>query len=100
MLLTRNNSGLHSKQPSALDTSPQQQQQQLGRQYQPQEGTLVVGIHHYSGSWMDWDLKARQQQQQQFDEEVSSSSRTFGAVLLQLFYYRRHFPMQRQAPVT
>jgi hypothetical protein len=68
MLLTRNSSRRStagSQQPPPL--RPQQQQGS-----EPQ-GSAVVGIHHYSGSWMDWDASSSQTEEQQLNREVRCS---------------------------
>ncbi|KAF6260002.1 hypothetical protein COO60DRAFT_938978 [Scenedesmus sp. NREL 46B-D3] len=54
---------------SATFAGRQQQQQQ--EQQSELRGSLVVGIHHYSGSWMDWDLSSKQHTEQQLQQETS-----------------------------
>jgi hypothetical protein len=68
MLLTRN-----ATHHNSAGRRQQQQQQPLRQQQQQQsepQGSVVVGIHHYSGSWMDWDLNNKQKEEKQLNEEV------------------------------
>jgi hypothetical protein len=83
MLLTRNTSN-HNPAGRQQQQQPLRQQQQ--QQHSEPQGSVVVGIHHYSGSWMDWDSNSKRKEEQQLNEEVGWSTCGAGALLVVTCY--------------